>query len=189
MDGFQNFLKIIGLNILTGIFVALWSLLFRHTRHHRRLPLPPGAVPAARPPRDGRPGSASVRASGSCAGTRRSSSSLDTELHRLGAAVHHPFVSVYTLPHHRGTYALYYSMLREHRPRPRPQSRPRSLVQQLKRRKKAPAVSAGFIGLRPGSGGGLHEADQDGRAHGAVGAAGGVEGGAVTPFASLASVQ
>ena len=28
MDGFQNFLKIIGLNILTGIFVALWSLLF-----------------------------------------------------------------------------------------------------------------------------------------------------------------
>lgn len=27
MDGFQNFLKIIGLNILTGIFVALWSLL------------------------------------------------------------------------------------------------------------------------------------------------------------------
>ena len=32
-------------------------------------------------------------------------------------------------------------------------------------------------GLRPGSGGGLHEADQDGRAHGAVGAAGGVEGG------------
>ena len=28
MDGFQNFLKIIGLNILTGIFTALWSLLF-----------------------------------------------------------------------------------------------------------------------------------------------------------------
>ena len=28
MDGFQHFLKIIGLNIVSGIFVFLWSLLF-----------------------------------------------------------------------------------------------------------------------------------------------------------------
>lgn len=180
MDGFQNFLKIIGLNILTGIFVALWSLLF----------VIPGIIAAYRyrqalyllldHPEMGvleciRESKRLMR------GHKAELFILDLSFIGWALLSIIPFVSVYTLPYTESTYALYYSMLREQDagPRPRPRSRPRSLVQQLKRRKKTPAVRRVLFlsGLRPGSGGGLHEADQDGRAHGAVGAAGGVEGG------------
>ena len=112
MDGFQNFLKIIGLNILTGIFVALWSLLF----------VIPGIIAAYRyrqalyllldHPEMGvleciRESKRLMR------GHKAELFILDLSFIGWALLSIIPFVSVYTLPYTESTYALYYSMLRE----------------------------------------------------------------------------
>lgn len=112
MDGFQNFLKIIGLNILTGIFTALWSLLF----------IIPGIIAAYRyrqalyllldHPEMGI--MECIRESKRLmVGHKAELFILDLSFIGWALLSIIPFVSVYTLPYTESTYALYYSMLRE----------------------------------------------------------------------------
>lgn len=123
MDGFQNFLKIIGLNILTGIFVALWSLLF----------VIPGIIAAYRyrqalyllldHPEMGvleciRESKRLMR------GHKAELFILDLSFIGWALLSIIPFVSVYTLPYTESTYALYYSMLREQDAAPGPDRGP-----------------------------------------------------------------
>lgn len=119
MDGFQNFLKIIGLNIVTSIFVALWSLLF----------VIPGIIAAYRyrqalyllldHPEMGifeciRESKRLMR------GHKAELFILDLSFIGWSLLSIIPFVSVYTLPYTESTYALYYSMLREQDAAPGP---------------------------------------------------------------------
>ncbi|MGI6026186.1 MAG: DUF975 family protein [Candidatus Scatomorpha sp.] len=123
MDGFQNFLKIIGLNILTSIFTALWSLLF----------IIPGIVAAYRyrqalyllldHPEMGvleciRESKRLMR------GHKAELFILDLSFIGWALLSIIPFVSVYTLPYTESTYALYYSMLREQDAAPGPDRGP-----------------------------------------------------------------
>lgn len=112
MDGFQNFLKIICLNILTGIFTALWSLLF----------IIPGIIAAYRyrqalyllldHPEMGI--MECIRESKRLmVGHKAELFILDLSFIGWALLSIIPFVSVYTLPYTESTYALYYSMLRE----------------------------------------------------------------------------
>ncbi len=112
MDSFQNFLKIIGLNILTGIFTALWSLLF----------IIPGIIAAYRyrqalyllldHPEMGI--MECIRESKRLmVGHKAELFILDLSFIGWALLSIIPFVSVYTLPYTESTYALYYSMLRE----------------------------------------------------------------------------
>lgn len=123
MDGFQNFLKIIGLNIVTSIFIALWSLLF----------VIPGIVAAYRyrqalyllldHPEMGileciRESKRLMR------GHKAELFILDLSFIGWALLSIIPFVSVYTLPYTESTYALYYSMLREQDAAPGPNHGP-----------------------------------------------------------------
>lgn len=123
MDGFQSFLKIIGLNIITGIFTFLWSLLF----------IIPGIVAAYRyrqalyllldHPEMGifeciRESKRLMR------GHKAELFILDLSFIGWALLSIIPFVSVYTLPYTESTYALYYSMLREQDAAPGPDRGP-----------------------------------------------------------------
>lgn len=123
MDGFQNFLKIIGLNIITSIFVALWSLLF----------VIPGIIAAYRyrqalyllldHPEMGI--FECIRESKRLMHGHKAELFI-LDLSFIGWALLSiiPFVSVYTLPYTESTYALYYSMLREQDAAPGPDRDP-----------------------------------------------------------------
>lgn len=119
MDGFQNFLKIIGLSIVTGILTFLWSLLF----------VIPGIVAAYRyrqalyllldHPEMGifeciRESKRLMR------GHKAELFVLDLSFIGWALLSTIPFVSVYTLPYTESTYALYYSVLREQDAAPGP---------------------------------------------------------------------
>lgn len=123
MDGFQSFLKIIGLNIITGILTFLWSLLF----------IIPGIVAAYRyrqalyllldHPEMGifeciRESKRLMR------GHKAELFILDLSFIGWALLSIIPFVSVYTLPYTESTYALYYSMLREQDAAPGPDRGP-----------------------------------------------------------------
>ena len=123
MDGFQSFLRIIGLRILMAIFVFLWSLLF----------VIPGIVAAYRyrlalyllldHPEMGvmeciRESKRLMR------GHKAELFILDLSFIGWALLSIIPFVSVYTLPYTESTYALYYSMLREQDAAPGPDRGP-----------------------------------------------------------------
>ena len=123
MDGFQSFLKIIGLNIITGILTFLWSLLF----------IIPGIIAAYRyrqalyllldHPEMGvleciRESKRLMR------GHKAELFILDLSFIGWALLSIIPFVSVYTLPYTESTYALYYSMLREQDAAPGPDRGP-----------------------------------------------------------------
>lgn len=102
MDGFQHFLKIIGLNIVSGIFVFLWSLLFVipgivASYRYRQAPLP-----AAGPPRDGDHG-VHPREQEAHARTQGGALRAGPQLHRLGSAFDHPLC----LGLHPALYRIY----------------------------------------------------------------------------------
>ena len=119
MDGFQHFLKIIGLNIVSGIFVFLWSLLF----------VIPGIVASYRyrqalyllldHPEMGimeciRESKRLMR------GHKAELFVLDLSFIGWALLSIIPFVSVYTLPYTESTYALYYDQLRRFDAEPGP---------------------------------------------------------------------
>ena len=119
MDGFQHFLKIIGLNIVSGIFVFLWSLLF----------VIPGIVASYRyrqalyllldHPEMGimeciRESKRLMR------GHKAELFVLDLSFIGWALLAIIPFVSVYTLPYAESAYALYYDHLRRFDAEPGP---------------------------------------------------------------------
>ena len=123
MDGFQSFLRIIGLRILMAIFVFLWSLLF----------VIPGIVAAYRyrlalyllldHPEMGVMECIRESKRLMC-GHKAELFILDLSFIGWALLSIIPFVSVYTLPYTESTYALYYSMLREQDAAPGPDRGP-----------------------------------------------------------------
>lgn len=111
MDGFQHFLKIIGLWILMGLYVFLWSLLL----------VIPGIVAAYRYRQalyllldhpDMRIGECIRESKRLMRGHKAELFVLDLSFIGWALLSAIPFVSVYTLPYMEGTYAMYYSELR-----------------------------------------------------------------------------
>ena len=123
MDGFQHFLRIIGLRIVTAVFVFLWSLLF----------VIPGIVAAYRyrlalyllldHPEMGVMECIRESKRLMC-GHKAELFILDLSFIGWALLSIIPFVSVYTLPYTESTYALYYSMLREQDAAPGPDRGP-----------------------------------------------------------------
>ena len=92
---------------------------FRHSRHRRQLPLPPGPLPAAGPPEMGimeciRESKRLMR------GHKAELFVLDLSFIGWALLSIIPFVSVYTLPYTESTYALYYDQLRRFDAEPGP---------------------------------------------------------------------
>lgn len=112
MDGFQNFLKIVGLNIVMGIFVFLWGLLF----------VIPGIVASYRyrqalyllldHPEMGIMECIS-ESKRMMRGHKAELFILDLSFLGWSLLTIIPFVSVYVLPYMQSTYAIYYMHLRE----------------------------------------------------------------------------
>lgn len=110
MDGFQNFLKIIGLTIVMGIFIALWSLLLfipgiiAYYRYRQALYLlldyPEMGIMEC-----------ILESKRLMRGRKLELFVLDLSFLGWSLLSIIPFVSVYTLPYMESTYALYYSEL------------------------------------------------------------------------------
>ena len=111
MDGFQHFLKIIGLWIMMAVYVFLWSLLL----------VIPGIIAAYRYRQalyllldhpDMSVGGCIRESKRLMRGHKAELFVLDLSFIGWALLSAIPFVSVYTLPYMEGTYAMYYNELR-----------------------------------------------------------------------------
>lgn len=111
MDGFQHFLKVIGLRILTSLYVFLWSLLL----------VIPGIVAAYRyrlaiylllDHPDMGIGECIRESKRLMRGRKAELFILDLSFIGWALLSSIPFVSIYTMPYMEGTYAIYYRELR-----------------------------------------------------------------------------